>query len=402
MSGVEDQKWIDGMMAKIIEDLGLDVGEAQYELSKSVGFVMTVMYHVHLRFKNKTSNRNEKLSMVLKRSMRNFNEIANIDLQFRNEILFYQTYVQPNERHLYARCYYVDTRTSGDLTIALENVNERGYYPYPYAYDAPLAYTLTAMQELGRFHGKGYVMKEQQREKFFDIVAQLQEVRYIKTGNMYEIIANVKAPRAVEYLRQQGHDPVFCDKVETVLSNSFEEVLMKMVQPLEPLSTLCHGDFTLNNILFKTDGESVCRAMLIDFALMTYSTPVVDLSTYLCISCLDGGRREIFSDIMRAYHDALTQYLLDAGIQDIEKYSYNALMDDFKRGALFGFVLLSTFIPILTGDLKPEVFVQEVISLGTLESAKKQKYLGGDEVSKILADMLLHLRDLGCLEYILQ
>lgn len=401
MSYVEDsQRWIDKVMPKIIENLGPEIDEARYEISKSVNFIMTAMYYVRLQFKNKTSNKNEELSMILKRPMNVLSKIARIDLQFHNEILFYQKYIQPNERHLYARCYYVDTWSPSDLVITLENVNERGYYSYPCAYNAPLEYTLAAMRELGRFHGKGYAMKELQREKFFDIVAQLQTVRYVKKeGNLYEIFANVKATRAVEYLRRHGYDPVFCDKMEALLSNAFDEVLMKTVKPLEPLSTLCHGDFTLGNILFKTDGQY--RAMLIDFALMVYATPVVDLSTYICMCCLNEERREKFSDIIQAYHDALIEYLLNAGVQDIEKYSYNALMDDYKRGALSSFVLLSHFLPMLLGYLKPEVLIQEIISLGALESAKKQKYLGGDEVCKMLADILLHLRDLGCLNYFL-
>ncbi|XP_011705637.1 PREDICTED: uncharacterized protein LOC105460843, partial [Wasmannia auropunctata] len=197
------------------------------------------------------------------------------------------------------------------------------------------------------------------------------------------------------------HDTVFCDKMEALLSNAFDEVMMKTVQPLEPLATLCHGDFTLNNILFKTEGDGQHRPMLIDFALIRYSTPVIDLSTHLFLCCSNEVRKNKFSEIMRAYYDALKEYLLDAGIQDIEKYSYNALLDDFKRGALFGFVLMSSFVYVLLGHLSPETFVQEVLDLGPLESAKKQKYTGGDEVSKILADALLHLKDLGCLKYYL-
>ncbi|XP_011871825.1 PREDICTED: uncharacterized protein LOC105564212 [Vollenhovia emeryi] len=403
MSHAEDsQRWIDEVMARIIENLGLDVDKARYELSKTVNFIATAMYYVRLQFKNKTNDQHEELSVVLKRPLiEKLSQMIRIDLQFHNEILFYQMYVQPNERHLYARYYHVDKQPSSDSVIALENVNERGYYSCSYPYNAPLEYTLAAMRELGRFHGKGYVMKELQPQKFSDIVARLQEVRFVKTGNIYETILNVKGTRAVEYLRRQGYDTVFCDKMEALLSNGFDEVLMKTMGRLEPLSTLCHGDFVLPNILFKTLAGGQYHAMLVDFALITYATPVVDLSTYLCLCCTNEERREKFSDIMHAYHDALMEHLLAAGIRDTEKYSYNALLDDFRRGALFGFLLACHFLPVLLGCLESEVMVREIISLGALESAKKQKYLGGDEVCKILADMLLHLRDLGCLEHIL-
>lgn len=402
MSHVEDfQSWIDKVMPKIIENLGTDVDKARYELSKSINLIMSIIYYVHLQFENKTNGQNEELFMVLKRPKQEMIQLDRIDFQFHNEILFYQMYIRPDEMHFYARCFYIDEQpTPGDSVIALENVNKRGYYSCPYVYNIPLEYTLAGMRELARFHGKGYVMKELQREKFFDIVARLQEVRYVRIGNIYEIHFNIKATRAVEYLRRQGHDTVFCDKMEALLSNGFEEVMMKTVMPLEPLSTLCHGDPTLDNILFKAEEDGQYRAMLIDFALIRYSTPVVDLSTYLCFCCSNEVRKEKFPEIMRVYHDALKEYLLDAGIQDTEKYSYNALLDDFRKGALSGFILLSFFLPLILGYQKPEKVIQETLHLGVLESAKKQKYVG-DKVCKILADTLLHLRDLGCLKHVL-
>ncbi|TGZ38654.1 Uncharacterized protein DBV15_11578, partial [Temnothorax longispinosus] len=125
-SHVEDsQRWIDQVMARIIENLGLDVDKARYEISKSINFLVTTIYYVRLQFKNKENDQNEELSMVLKRPTKNFIHIGRIDFQFDNEILFYQTYVQPNEMHFYARCYYAEKRSPTDFVIALENVNER-------------------------------------------------------------------------------------------------------------------------------------------------------------------------------------------------------------------------------------------------------------------------------------
>ncbi|XP_018394298.1 PREDICTED: uncharacterized protein LOC108773078 [Cyphomyrmex costatus] len=392
------------MMPKIIENLGPNIHKAQYELLESTGnFIISSIYCVRLQFENKTNRKNEELSIILKRPVLSarFNQIARTDLQFRNEILFYQMYSQPGEN--YARCLYFEERPPIDSIIALENINERGYYPCPYKYNPPVEYTFAAMRELGRFHGKGYVMKEMQREKFFDIVAQIQEVRFTnETENLYKIGCNMKTSRVVEYLRSQDHDAVFCDKMEVLLSNVFE-VMIKTAQPQEPLATLCHGDFTLSNILFKTEDndEQLPLPVLIDFALIRYSTPVIDLSTYLHLCCSNEMRNEKFFEFMQAYHDSLIKYLLDAGIQDIEKYSYNALLVDFKRGALFGFALTCAFVPILLGYISPDVLVQEIIDLGPLEAMKKQRYAGGDEVSKLLADSLLYMRDFGCLNHIL-
>ncbi|KYN12332.1 hypothetical protein ALC57_15504 [Trachymyrmex cornetzi] len=194
MSYESVQRWINEMMLKIIENLELDIHKAQYELLESTGnFIMSNIYHIRLKFENKTNRQSEELSIILKMPMLDFSQIARIDLQFRNEILFYQMHTRPNN---YAKCFYVEERPPIDSIIALENVNGQGYYPCPYKYDSPVEYTLAAMRELGRFHGKGYVMKEMQREKFFDIAAQIQEIRFTnKTENLYKFACNIKISR---------------------------------------------------------------------------------------------------------------------------------------------------------------------------------------------------------------
>ncbi|XP_018375895.1 PREDICTED: uncharacterized protein LOC108769419 [Trachymyrmex cornetzi] len=402
MSHTEDvKKWNKEIILKIIENLKENIDEARYEISKQTGNLMSTVYNICVKFKNRTKNQSEKFSIILKKptQLEFLRQIIRSDVQFHNEILFYRMYVQPNEN--FAKCFYIDERPPVDSVIALENVNEQGYYSCasPCKYDTPLEYTLAAMREIGRFHGKGYVMKELHREKFFAIVEQLQEIKYDRMVDENRIIyLNLTATRAVEYLRNQGYDTAFCDKTEALLSNAFDKVMMKTVESREPLSTLCHGDFVLDNILFKTENDGQYRAILIDFAFLRYTTPVVDLSTYFCLSCSNEVRKDKFFEIIQAYHDALKEYLLEANIWDSEKYSYDALLDDYKRGSLFGFVIASSYLPVLMGYLKKGNLTC-INEFETEETARQNKQLGGDKISKILADMLLHLKDLGCLEY---
>lgn len=147
------------------------------------------------------------------------------------------------------------------------------------------------------------------------------------------------------------------------------------------------------------DDDGQQHAMLIDFALCMYSNPVVDLSTYLCLCRWNEELKDKFFDIIRAYHDALKEYLLEAGIWNAEKYSYDAFLDDYKRGSLFGFAIASFFLPTLLGYSNRSG--QEVMTMSITEYTKLLKQGGGDEMSKILADILLYLKDLGCLKYFL-
>lgn len=399
MSDTENpQQWVKEAMSKVIENLGPNLGKVRYDLDTSTEYRMSDLYYVCLKFTNKTTSQSEELSIILKRPVQSeiAREKTNSDAQFNNEILFYQIYARPDDN--FARCFYADERPPADSVIALENVTKRGYHPSSYAYDPPLEYTLAAMRELGRFHGKGYVMKELQREKFCNIVKRIQEVRYGATSSFRSFINKI-AVRPLDYLRGHGCDAAFCDKMESVLSNAFDGVMRKMSEPLNPLSTLCHGDFAMSNVLFKTEDDGQYRAILIDFALLTYGRPVIDLSTYLCAFCSNEVRKEKFSEIIRAYHDALKDYLLGAGVQDIEKYSYDAFVDDYKTGSLFGFVIAVLIFPAFFSKFTCDT--QNLESMSFDELAEMSRRAGGEEVTKKLADLLLELRDSGCLKHLL-
>lgn len=391
MSHDTDVQWLKEVISKISENLGLEIEEEQYEESKAV--IMSNLYYVSVKLKNK--EKSERLSLVIKRSVEEEKgrQILYMDSKLRNEILFYCTYARSDEN--FARCYYASEQ-SFDSVIALENINDRGYYHCPFTYDAPLEYVVATMREIGRFHGKAYVMKELQREKFFDIVKQLRETRFPtnvskERKDFLDIIVN----RMVNYLRGQNYDTVFCDKMAALFSNTHDK-MTKLLEPVEPLSTMCHGDFVLPNILFKKEDDEQLRAIPIDFAEWKYARPVTDLSTFLCVSCSTEMRKHKFFEFMRAYHDALKKYLSDAGIWNAEKYSYDVFLDDFRRGAFFGLVIASYFLPILWGYSKLDL--QMISTMGYLESAKESSQAGGDKMSKILIDVLLHLKDLGCLE----
>lgn len=244
------QRWIEKVVSEIIENLGSEMDKVRYELSNSIKLITSDIYYICVKFTSKVKGEDDELFMILKRPMQQkiARQIMNVDPQFHNEILFYSMYAQSDEN--FAKCLYVDER-SDDFVVALENVNKKGYYPCLYEYDAPLEYILAAVREMGRFHGKGYVMKEQQREKFFNIVKRLHETRYDSTKHSFKFFINFVAPRAIEYLRNQGHDAIFCNKMEIVLPNAFDLIMMKMVEPVESLSMLRHDDLTLTNILFK-------------------------------------------------------------------------------------------------------------------------------------------------------
>lgn len=82
--------------------------------------------------------------------------------------------------------------------------------------------------------------------------------------------------------------------------------------------TLLHGDFRLDNLLFRDDDITV-----LDLQSLGYGRPAVDVA-YFVTTALNGEHRSQETQLLRTYHEAL----VEAGVTD---YSYETLLDDCAK-----------------------------------------------------------------------
>ncbi|KAK2576068.1 hypothetical protein KPH14_007405 [Odynerus spinipes] len=403
------------LIPKFARRLRDDFEKFEYELCSPNIFCVSNTFFINLKLwlKENANNKNDNSKNGIV-SMRFFAKTAimseivqrmtKLDVQFHNEIVFYQKYAKDD--NCYPKCIYMDKSIPYESTLILEDVSLRGYAMHPKRIDVPLKDILVAMKEIARFHAKGYIMKERNPKEFSEILNEVKDSRFDSENdnvddieNHFICLANMTS-RAVDYLKKINHDAAVCEKFEKLFEDTYRNVLLKAIVPVEPLATLCHGDFTVNNVLFKRDADTVggadSRAMLIDFAMLRYASPAIDLSTFLCLSCSKEDRTINFPKIMRTYRDELIGCLEKADIKNLERFSYEAMWNDYVRHGLYGFVIASFFLHILMGKL--DLTLEELLAYDTREMVKISIACGGDEVSAILADMLLDLDKLGCVD----
>ncbi|XP_012137098.2 uncharacterized protein LOC100878772 [Megachile rotundata] len=388
-STTESRVHLDPLIEKVTERFKQNVSNVSYELSMpDDSFFLSNMFFVRI-----TMNE-EKIDVVVKKPspLDYVREMLESDVQFHNEIVFYEKYSKEDDE--VPRCFYTEEKPPVDSVLVLENIKSRGYSLSHWKYDIPLEYTHAAFRTLARFHGKCYAMKEHQPDRFFDIVSNLWPSRYRHDSQM-NVMMNGTATRAVEYLRRRGYDKTFCDRLEAKWEDVFGNVVMDIVRPEEPLSTLCHGDFTMNNVFFKRENGQL-KAMLIDFALVRYGSPVIDLSTLLCLHCARDLDKNLLDNVLKVYHDALIEVLKERGVEDLAKYSYQAFYEDYRKKGIFGFFISTFFLSMVMG--KNTMSPEEMMQMDYEKSVLVLREMGGDEISEILANMLLKLKEFGCLD----
>ena len=395
----ETKLWLD---EKLIPNLKValkqeDCSTTKYDVSlPSVRLFVSSVLFLEITF---TNNGMEKVfSLVVKRpnSSECVRETGMCDNLFHNEILFYKKYAENSEE--YPMCLYTVEEPPINSVIVMENISKLGYHMSSQMVDIDMKYIVAAMHEIGRFHAKGYILKSKSPDKFFEIVKNIRESRFVYTSkNWFPLMINNIGKRVLNRLRKQDYDKVFCDKIEPLFNNAFEDIMKAAINPRLPLATLCHGDFTRNNIFFK-DTNSGIKAMLIDFALISYGSPTIDLSTFIYLSVSKENRRTRFSEIFDAYYDSLFHYLHDSGFTGLQEFSKKRFLDDYKRYALFGYMIASFFLPIMMG-----VEVDDIEFMNSLSEEELLPIIcniGGEKFEEIFTEMLIEMRESGCLDHI--
>ncbi|XP_048507442.1 uncharacterized protein LOC105687817 [Athalia rosae] len=344
-------------------------------------------------------DRSEILKFVMKsltenESIQEFLQVENLLL---NEILFYENFGKNYTD--YPKCVLTIREPLERTVLVLENVTSLGYESFEWKNGVDMKRTLAAVRELGKLHARGYVLKENNPKEFFEIVENIYPCKFDASASPRLIYAvNNLSMRPLNYLKSVNYDPLFCEKMSVYFEKAHEKIFRDCVTPRNELAVFCHGDITANNILFRVKNDGEFDAMLIDFAQFRYSSPAIDTSTFIFMSCDVKLRRE-FPRIFKAYHDVLYAHLVQQGIQNLERFSYDAFFDDYKRHAIFGCLLAIFYIPYLHLDPETTDFahLEEDIEVYVRELGAA----GGNDVSKKLADMLMELKAQGCLDYIL-
>lgn len=121
-----------------------------------------------------------------------------------------------------------------------------------------LIHIYSIVRELGKFHGECYALKETNRGLFHIITKGFKESRYAREPDIiWSTMMKVSPKRGTQTIREHPElkrviPEEFLKKIDE-LSDGGWEYSKRILQPREPLATICHGDFLRNNIAFQYD-----------------------------------------------------------------------------------------------------------------------------------------------------
>ncbi|GAB0091542.1 juvenile hormone-inducible protein 26 [Sergentomyia squamirostris] len=418
------------LMPKLVSDGKLsfdsDVAIKSCEVSKlgeDGTYMRTQCYRAKVELFGVKSGLSEKVCLVIKLTPQNlpleFYHGGKYGQLFENEYITYNT-ILPLLKDLdifYPR-YFFSNRMAQEEVIVLNDFTADGWSVAKPVTNLSLENILAAVKLLGKFHGYSYGIKETNPELFNEIRKQLKLTSFNEdtTGNdVWDIMMIKSIRRGTNSIRETKvaarNDVMKALGEEMEVPEDFLMAFEKYLEhpmkvqrvlnePTEPLGVLCHGDFLSNNIAFKKSAgdDDIPIAMMFDFQTLRYTSPMVDLATFMANSTGVDVRSSHFDDIFRSYHTELVKALCEKWNKNEDElpshYSYGNFLKEYAKYLPFGYSIAASFMPILhcpVQDPIAEMMQYTTESENFNEMIEKALTIGGEIVNRELRSLILDI-----------
>lgn len=199
---------------------------------------------------------------------------------------------------------------------------------------------------------------------------------------------------ALDRLAERHGHSVGARRFRTELLGDARRTLQHVMEPVEPLAVLCHGDFNWNNLLFRydSDGRPV-DVMVVEMSNVRYGSPALDLSFFLYMNTDRRLRDTRWGELLDIYCTALSSAMSDlAGAVRVP--DRQQLDDEMRKHSFYGLAHVSFSVRLMTEEHR-QVDPADFINVDDDESLRLLLTFGGDRATDTLADAVQHFLDIS-------
>ncbi|KAG5668327.1 hypothetical protein PVAND_016271 [Polypedilum vanderplanki] len=336
---------------------------------------------------------------------------------FRNEINFYEIIaknfnefqtIKKDAKYPFkemSTCLVSHLDGINDFLI-MENLNEFGYFPTSRQQAMDLSLCRLIMQTLGRFHGLSFIIRDQSPNLFEQLSIVLDETYYAaRLKNWYGNFIQTQIEIALDAVEKiYGGTEIEAKAKKFLKDGNLYDKMVKFTHTRNRFSVISHGDCWTPNFLIKTikhDGKDIpVKAKMIDFQLARFASPALDISFFIYSCTTEELRAQHYDDLLKAYHDSLSEIIKDFGSNPEFLFPFSALEAELKSFARFGVGMGIESIPFSvmddneTADME-KIKGDEAVPITDIWILKKLENI---EDQRRLADIFKHAVDRGYLD----
>lgn len=265
--------YVQGLLTKIAKEQGFVDFTTENQPGSNhgdnfVGVMTSVTITGNCKMNGKIKE--EKLHLLVKLAPENEarrNEFMSSAV-FKREVFAYTkmlpTYVQfqkdkglsESESFLsFPKCYAaIADEENEQFVVIMEDLRPKGFTMWPKAEPIALDHVRLFVEELGKFHGISFALKEQKPEFFNELRSMKDLLGYFMTNENMKALWMVAYDRAIEALKDENHRKIVSDVKENM-----EKIMMECVGEgvCDPFGAITHGDCWNNNLLYQYE-NGVC------------------------------------------------------------------------------------------------------------------------------------------------
>lgn len=311
------------------------------------------------------------------------------EVVFYNEILPLMAPLLDKEKPLTPRGFYFKSSEGLELII-MEDLMPDGFKLANRMMGMDLDHSLLVMKSLGRFHAASVVIAEQNPQIFDQF-----KVHLFYTEHFRNLFSSLMRSLSLELEDWPKHKHLKT-KLEK-LSNRILELGSQVTQqkPGEFL-VLNHGDIWTSNILFKYNNK-LEDLILIDFQLVYYGSPVIDMINFFNTSLQDEIREKKLDLLVETYHQSLVENLNKLGYTKSPP-TKDYFVQQFREKAIINcFVTCSDFAIARAHPEDNFIFEDHAYKTGTF---KRDKIFARETTVKEIKKRLTEFEVMGLFDQI--
>ncbi|CAG9859338.1 unnamed protein product [Phyllotreta striolata] len=348
----------------------------------------------------KSKKNNLKYDLVFKHAVVDKSNEASdfISTCFFNEVHFYQK-IWPELRHFQALHpkvgtnknipkYFTSSLEEENKIVVLENLKLANYECHPANILLDFRTYENIFRVYGKFHAISFAFKQKNPEKFAEICRPLKYNWNFLNENETVLKEVVKLFEKLEMYLKEENDEILLKYRKSYLDNRV--ALFKDCIQYKGTSIILHGDCWSNNIMFKYNrAREIEEIKLIDFQMSSTGSPVLDLS----YSLYSGAGKDTLNNLdklLKIYHSTLSEELRLYDCDPQEIYSYETLMEEWKKLSRFGFILGTVIFSSKFTDVAQKVKVDEFVNTPSNEILTT---FNEEKFKEVILDLVRHMHE---------
>ncbi|XP_076285070.1 uncharacterized protein LOC143211359 [Lasioglossum baleicum] len=256
-----------------------------------------------------------------------------------------------------AEIYHV--RMERPLCLVMEDLAAIGFRMADRIAGLDLAHSVLAIRGLAKFHAASVALCEKEPKQKSKYWKGIFNEEHPEDMSAFFNLGCAALADEIEKWPELGKR--YADKIRAMANHMYELGIAAIKRRGDEFSVINHGDFWVNNMLFKYDENSKpIDHIFVDFQVCVYTTPAIDLQYFLNTS----PSEEVYENHM---NDLIVDYLhtLTSTMKQLNCKTPPPTMDDINRcmkeRAIYGLISSITVLPVLLLDKSQAFDIDELL-----------------------------------------